>query len=215
MRIDLHTHTSPASNCSRLTHDEYVAFCRDQAVQAIALTNHGNISDNLALESRLAEVGTLLLHGVEVSTVFGDFVVFSPDLEYLDTLRDVQDPPAAKTTPEHAAVVWVHPLAGSGKGGSGYFLGLEKRVASFIHAVELYNGNWLGKPYVDGAAAIAASLHLPSTGGSDAHNVSRLMACCTEVDDPVTGTADLVSALRAGSVRAWRPPEGRGRRRSG
>ena len=215
MRIDLHTHTSPASSCSRITHDEYVAFCRDHGVSAIALTNHGDVSDNLVLETQLADVGTLLLHGVEVSTVFGDFVVFSPDLEYLATLRPLQEPLTANGVPADAAVVWVHPMAGSGKSGSTFFPRLEKRVAPFIHAVELYNGNWLGRPYVEGAAAIAASLHLPSTGGSDAHNASRLGACCTEVDEPVTSTADLVRVLRAGAVRPWRRPQTRGLRRSG
>jgi len=210
MRVDLHTHTWPASSCSSVSHDDYVAFCREAGLQAIALTNHGDARDNLALAPRLAAVGVTLLHGVEISTLFGDFVVFSPDLDYLATLRDVQEPLRPAAVPADAAVVWVHPLAGGGRSGSAYFPGLEARVAATIHAVEVLNGNWLDRRYVDGAAAIAADLGLPSTGGSDAHLVSRLMSCYTQIDDPLADTADLVAALRAGTVRPGRRAEARG-----
>ena len=209
MRIDLHTHTYPASSCSQITRDQYVEFCDRNHVPAIALTNHGDVRDNLALEARLAEVGTLLLHGVEVSTMLGDFIVFSPDLEYLATLRDLRAPLRTGEVPDHAAVVWAHPFAGGGRSGSVYFPGAEDQAAPILSAVELYNGNWADKRYVDGAREIAAGLRLPCTGGSDAHRVERLTACGTELDEPVTGTADLVSALRSGSVRAWRPPQQR------
>jgi len=209
MRIDLHTHTYPASSCSQISLDQYATFCRDHDVPAIALTNHGDVRDNRALEERLAEVGTLLLHGVEISTMLGDFIVFSPDLEYLATLRDVRPPLRPQEVPDHAAVVWVHPYAGGGRSGSVYFPGAEDQVATALSAVELYNGNWLEKRYVDGAHTIAASLCLPCTGGSDAHRVDRLMACCTEFTQPIAGTADLVSALHAGSVSPWRPPQPR------
>jgi hypothetical protein len=209
MRIDLHTHTYPASSCSQITRDQYLEFCDRNHVAAIALTNHGDVRDNLALEARLGEVGTLLLHGVEISTMLGDFIVFSPDLEYLATLRDLRAPLRADEVPHHAAVVWAHPFAGGGRSGSVYFPGAEHQAASVLSAVELYNGNWSDRRYVDGAREIAASLRLPCTGGSDAHRVERLTACGTEFDEPVTGTADLVSALRSGSVRPWRPPQQR------
>lgn len=209
MTIDLHTHTYPASSCSQITRDQYVRFCEQQGVPAIALTNHGDVRDNLALQGRLAEVGTLLLHGVEISTMLGDFIVFSPDLEYLATLRDLRAPLRPAEVPDHAAVVWAHPYAGGGRSGSVYFPGAENQAAPVLSAVELYNGNWADRRYVDGAREIAASLRLPCTGGSDAHRVERLTTCGTEFDGPVTGTADLVSALRSGSVRPWRPPQSR------
>jgi predicted metal-dependent phosphoesterase TrpH len=209
MRIDLHTHTYPASSCSQISHDQYVTFCRDQQLPAIALTNHGDVRDNLALEGRLAEIGTLLLHGVEISTMLGDFIIFSPDLEYLATLRDVRPPLRPREVPDHAAVVWAHPYAGGGRSGSVYFPGAGDQAAPVLTAIELYNGNWLEDRLVDGAHDIAAALNLPCTGGSDAHRADRLMACGTEFDEPIADTADLVRALRAGSVRPWRPPRPR------
>ena len=90
----------------------------------------------------------LLVHGVEISTLFGDFVIFSPDLDYLATFRDVQEAPRAGELPDDAAVVWVHPAAGGGRSGSAYYPGLERLVAEIIDAVEVYNGSWLGDRYV-------------------------------------------------------------------
>ena len=143
MNVDLHTHTYPASDCSRISYRDYIAWCVDNRVEAIALTNHGDISDNRQLGPALAAEGVLLIDGVEISTLFGDFVVFSPDLDYLETLRSVQEAPRPGAVPDHAAVVWVHPGAGGGRSGSAYYPGIENMVAGVIDAVEVYNGSWL------------------------------------------------------------------------
>ena len=155
MNVDLHTHTYPASDCSRISYRDYIAWCVDNAVEAVALTNHGDISDNLRLGPALAAEGVLLIDGVEISTLFGDFVIFSPDLDYLETLRAVQDAPRADTVPEDAAVVWVHPGAGGGRSGSAYYPGIEHMVAGVVDAVEVFNGSWLGDRYVRIAEQIA------------------------------------------------------------
>src|SRR5512143_2067187 len=55
VRIDLHTHTYPASSCAVTTFEDYIARCRDLGLEAIALTNHGNIDDNRRLEKPLAD----------------------------------------------------------------------------------------------------------------------------------------------------------------
>jgi predicted metal-dependent phosphoesterase TrpH len=215
MLVDLHTHTYPASTCSSITYRDYVAWCADRAVEAVALTNHGDASDNRKLEPALAAEGVLLIHGVEISTLFGDFVVFSPDLDYLDTLRPVQDALRAEEVPEHAAVVWVHPIAGGGRSGSVFYPGLERMVAPAIHGVEVYNGNWLGQRYVEGASSIARQFALAQTGGSDAHTPGALGRCATQLPDPVRATADVVDALRRGLTEPYRDDASRARRRFG
>ena len=212
MNVDLHTHTYPASDCSRITYRDYIAWCRQHAVEAIALTNHGNVDDNRNLERALAAEGVLLLHGVEISTMFGDFVVFSPDLDYLSGFRDVQEFVRAGAIPDHAAVVWVHPAAGGGRSGAAYYPGLERMVAGAVDAVEVYNGGWLGDRYVTTAEDIAAQLGLARTGGSDAHQVDDLMRCYTELPDPVRSTADVVAALKERTTRPVRPAAERKKR---
>jgi predicted metal-dependent phosphoesterase TrpH len=213
MLIDLHTHTAPQSDCSRMYADEFVAACVALGVYAVALTNHGDVSANAELGAKLGELGVTLVHGVEVSTLFGDFVVLSPDLEYLATLRDVQAPLRPGSVPEGAAVVWVHPAAGGGRSGSVYFPGMERSVGSVVDAVEVYNGNWLGASYVEQAAAIADALGVPTVGGSDAHDPAQIMACATEIERDVRSTADVVEAIKCGEVRPWRQPGAPGRRR--
>jgi predicted metal-dependent phosphoesterase TrpH len=212
MRVDLHTHTLPASACSRMSRREYVDRCTELGLAAIALTNHGDASDNVVLAPEMAARGVLLLHGVEISTLFGDFVIYSPDLEFLSTLTPLQTPLPREQVPDHAAVVWAHPSGGGGMSGSCYYDGLEEMVAPHIDAVEVYNGNWLDDVHVRRAERIAQDLELPATGGSDAHGVEAIMRCATEVDAGVASTADLVAAIRQGRVSPWRP-DGPPRRR--
>ena len=212
MNVDLHTHTYPASTCSHISYRDYIRWCREHAVEAVALTNHGDVDDNRKLQSALAAEGVLLVHGVEISTLFGDFIILSPDLDYLERFRDVQDALRPGEVPDEAAVVWVHPGAGGGRSGSAYYTGLERQVAETIDAVEVYNGSWLGARYVDVAERIAAELGVARTGGSDAHELEDLMRCYTEVPDPVTSTADVVAALKGRSTIPRRPEPQRKRR---
>jgi hypothetical protein len=142
----------------------------------------------------------LLIDGVEISTLLGDFVIFSSDLDYLETLHSVQDAPRAGTVPQDAAVVWVHPGAGGGRSGSAYYPGIERMVAEVVDAVEVYNGSWLGDRYVRIAEEIAVELGVTRTGGSDAHAPEDLMVCYTEFHDPIASTEDVVRALRRGAA---------------
>ena len=196
MNVDLHTHTYPASTCSHITYRDYIAWCVEHHVEAIALTNHGNVTDNRKLESALAAEGVLLIHGVEISTMVGDLVIFSPDLDYLEAFADVQEAPRPGSVPSHAAVVWVHPGAGGGRSGSSFYPGIERLVSPVLDAVEVYNGAWLGERYVRAATDIADQLGVARTGGSDAHEPGELMACYTEFPGPVRSTADVVDGLK-------------------
>ena len=157
MNVDLHTHTYPASDCSHIAYRDYIAWCADHGVEAVALTNHGDVVDNRVLAEPLAAEGVLLLHGCEISTLFGDFVVFSPDLDYLATFAPCRTRRAQGQLPDDAACVWVHPGAGGGRSGSAYYPGIERMVAGIVDAVEVYNGNWLGERYVDAAEQIAGA----------------------------------------------------------
>lgn len=215
VNVDLHTHTFPASTCSSITYRDYIAWCAEHDVEAMALTNHGNVDDNRKLESALAAEGVLLIHGVEVSTLFGDFVVFSPDLDYLARFKDVQEAPRPEELPDDVAVVWVHPGAGGGRSGSSYYPGLERLVDGIVDAVEVYNGNWLGDRYVKTAEEIALRLGVARTGGSDAHTTSALMVCYTEFPETIRSTADVVAALKAGATTPQRTQAGAKRRRFG
>jgi len=211
MRVDLHVHTYPASSCSSITYRDLIACCQEQQLPAIALTNHGDVSDNRRLEGPLADIGTVLVHGVEISTLWGDFIVYSPDLDYLAGFSEIQAVPQAGTIADDAAIVWVHPAAGGGLSRSTYYAALAHEVAPLIDAVEVWNGNWTGTSYVETAARLARMLGLPATAGSDAHKSDRIGLCTTEVAGDVCSTADVVAAIKAGTVAPVAPqPAGRG-----
>jgi predicted metal-dependent phosphoesterase TrpH len=197
MRVDLHTHTFPSSSCSTTSREEYLLKCRVEKIEAIALTNHGDMGDNMALEKPFADAGILLVHGIEISTLFGDFIIFSSDLDYLATLKDVQPLPRPHERPARTAVVWVHPAAGGGRSGSSYYTGLAAQVAPQIDAVEVFNGNWMGSRFVEAARGIAQEYGTAQTGGSDAHTAAHIGRCSTDFSVPIQSTDDVVDALRA------------------
>ena len=205
MRVDLHTHTFPASSCSEIDHESYVRRCREAGFGAIALTNHGSIADNLVLERPLADAGIVLVHGVEISTLFGDFIIYSPDLDYLGGLRDIQGLPRHGEIPDTAAIVWVHPVAGGGRSGSSFYSGLADEVGPVIDGVEVCNGNWTGGRYVETAREIATRFDLAATGGSDAHRADRIGRCLTEVAGVVASTSGVVGAIKDRATMAVAP----------
>jgi predicted metal-dependent phosphoesterase TrpH len=196
MRVDLHTHTTPASSCSQTDLDAFFNYCLTFDVSAIALTNHGDVSDNITLEPRLARIGVKLIHGVEISTLFGDFIIYSPDLEYLATFTDLQAVPKRGTIPDSAAIVWVHPAAGGGRSGSTYYTGLATTVGPLIDGVEVYNGNWASDRHIRVARTIAESCGVAMTGGSDAHRPQQIGRCATDFACEIASTADVVQAIK-------------------
>lgn len=215
MNVDLHTHTYPASDCSRIAYRDYISWCVDNGIEAVALTNHGEVEDNRRLGGALEAEGVLLIHGVEISTICGDYVVFSPDLDFLATFAAVQRLPHAADLPGDCALVWVHPGAGGGRSGSTYYPGIERLAAEVVDGVEIYNGSWLGERYVRIAEELAAQLGVARTAGSDAHRVEQLMTCYTELPDPVRSTADVVAAIKERRTVPHRAAAARRRRRFG
>jgi len=196
MRVDLHTHTTPASSCSQIDHESFVNGCIAAGLTVVALTNHGDTADNLALEPVLRSEGITLIHGVEISTLYGDFIIYSPDLEYLSRFKDIQGVPKPSDIPDTAALVWVHPAAGGGRSGSSFFTGLATTVGPLIDGVEVYNGNWAADRYVQVARDIASDHGIAATGGSDAHEARHIGRCATEIPGTVDSTADVVRAIR-------------------
>jgi predicted metal-dependent phosphoesterase TrpH len=207
MIVDLHVHTFPASTCSSIAYRDLIAWCSERDMRAIALTNHGSVEDNRRLEEPLAEMGVVLIHGVEISTLYGDFLVYSADLDYLAGFKAVDAFPGPDALPPDAALVWAHPAAGGGRSASAYYDGLADLVAPGLDAVEVWNGNWDDGRSVATARRIADDLGLPATGGSDAHRTERIGRCATEIGGEINTTADVVAAIKAGAVTPVPPQE--------
>ena len=84
MRVDLHVHTYPASSCSSIAYRDFIAYCRKQRLGADRPHQpRRRRATTAASKARSPRSARVLVHGVEISTLCGDFIVYSPDLDYL------------------------------------------------------------------------------------------------------------------------------------
>jgi len=170
-------------------------------LEAACLTNHGDMRDFDHL-ARVAPAGVMLVPGVEISSEEGDFLLYSCDHEYLDSLLVMQDLPEPADRPPGTAVVWAHPFAAIGVASFSdeYIAGVAERV----DGIEVYNGNWLDRRGVELAREVAARHGLAELGGSDAHRRENLLKCWTEVDG-MDSADDFISAVTGRRTRAVAP----------
>lgn len=203
MLLDIHVHTSPGSRCSTMSVASYLQAARQLGFEALCVTNHGDMADydELVRQSGSRQV---VIPGVEISSVEGDFLFFSTDLDFLRTLAPIQTLPSREDRPHQTAVVWAHPFAGVA-GGHGVGEDYLVRVAAQVDGIEVYNGNWLDEAASLAARRLAADHGLAELGGSDSHRRAGLMRCWTQlarIDD----AAGLISAIRSGATKADRTP---------
>lgn len=167
-------------------------------LEAACLTNHGEMRDFEHL-ARIAPADLMLIPGVEISSEEGDFIVFSTDYEYLDSLLPSQRLPDPREHPGETAVVWAHPFAAIGVNSFSekYIAG----VAARVDGIEVFNGNWMDEQGVELARRVAAEHDLAELGGSDAHRRENLFKCWTEVD-PIGSADDFIAAVKGRQTTA-------------
>ena len=199
MRVDIHVHTYPGSRCSKMRVSSYLDALVELQLEVACLTNHGDMRDFDHL-ARAAPAGLKLIPGVEISSAEGDFIIFSVDHDYLDSLLVMQELPQPRDRPEQTAVVWAHPFAaiGAANFSSEYIAGIAAR----IDGIEVFNGNWLDGQGVELAHRVAEHYNLAELGGSDAHRRENLLKCWTEVDE-LDSAGDFITAVTERKTRAF------------
>jgi hypothetical protein len=75
---------------------------------------------------------------------------------------------------------------------------MERTLFKFVDAVEVLNGKVTEKENRF-AAKVAEGLKLPTTGGSDAHEVSAVGMFATRFFQPIQDEKGLVDALKSGN----------------
>ncbi|MEP6624162.1 MAG: PHP domain-containing protein, partial [Acidimicrobiia bacterium] len=78
MRIDLHAHTAPRSNCSRTTLEELVTTARAHGLDALCITEHDVRWPDAELADASALLDFPLIPGVELTTDVGHVLAFGP-----------------------------------------------------------------------------------------------------------------------------------------
>ncbi|WP_028319956.1 PHP-associated domain-containing protein [Desulfatiglans anilini] len=197
--LDLHLHSYPASPCSSASVDDLIREAKRIGLDGICLTDHHHRWDRDSLARLSKTHDFLVLGGNEVTTDQGDILVFGAEKDFpgIVTIQELRE----QAGPE-AFLIAAHPFRGFLTFGIGR-LGLtpekamQRTLFRYVDAVEVLNGKVTEKENAF-SRKVADALHLPATGGSDAHEVSEVGLYATHFEAAIQNEAELLAALRSG-----------------
>ncbi|MBI2877241.1 MAG: PHP domain-containing protein [Candidatus Tectomicrobia bacterium] len=211
--IDLHTHTTPASGCSRLRPEDLIKRAKQLGLDGVCLTEHHASWNTYSVRQLARRHDFTLFRGVEITTQEGDVLVYGPHIFGLP--YEIQGIISAQKLREMVALrggamVAAHPLRGSflsrdGHGSAEFQQKIQELSGRpffrWVDAIEGLNGN-TAEIQNRGAQRICELLGLPTTGGSDAHLVSDVGRYVTGFEQEITDDRELAQALREGACQA-------------
>ena len=192
MLIDLHCHTTPRSQCSALTPEQYVKLARERGLDGVCFTEHDRFWPEAELEALGQTTGFLVLSGVEFTTDLGHVLAFglaggSANFAHAHSLGQ-----AAR---EQGALLFLaHPARDS-------LLRVDRATVDIFDSVEGLNGSDSRLQNL-AASGLARGFRLPPIGGSDAHTAAEVASAATRFEDDIRDNAGLVVALRSGRYEA-------------
>ena len=199
--IDLHVHTSPASPCSSAPVDELIEEAKRIGLDGICLTDHNYVWDPEEVNDLRQKHGFLILRGNEITTNQGDMVVFGldKDIKGIIKLEELRE----EVLNAGGFMVVAHPFRGFlvfnvGQIGLTPEKAMERPLFQLVDAVEVMNSK-VTEDENDFAAKVAEGLGLPSTGGSDAHEVPEVGIYTTRFFANIKDEKDLIKALKSGN----------------
>lgn len=211
--IDLHTHTTPASGCSRLRPEDLIKRAKQLGLDGVCLTEHHASWDTYSVRQLALRYDFTLFRGVEITTREGDVLVYGPHTFGLP--YEIQGIISAQRLQEMVvlrggATVAAHPLRGcflsrDGQESAEFHQKVQelssRPVFRWVDGIEGLNGN-TSNIQNRGALTICELLGLPATGGSDAHLVSDVGRYVTCFEQDITNDRELAHAIRKGAFRA-------------
>ena len=194
-RIDLHVH-SLLSGDNLADPEECIVRAVELGLQGLAFTEHYSYAASEPLEPLIERYRDkiLILRAVEFSVAEGHCLVFGVDTDRLCVQYAPVEELIREVNRAGGVVIPSHPY----RGGSG--LGDRIMTLPGIAAIEGYNG-CNHHAFNQRAIQAAQRLHLPFTGGSDAHKPEEVGSCHTVFPERVTAE-NLVSLLRTGPYEA-------------
>jgi predicted metal-dependent phosphoesterase TrpH len=201
--VDLHTHTRVGSNCSYMEPQQLARRARELRLDGVCITEHNAPWDEASLNALNSPEGPLFFAGVEVSTEWGDVLVYGVDglgggLRVRE-LRSLVDRAGG-------VMVAAHPFRRYSVIGVALDPeeALRNPLFEFVDAIEVFNG--MGpRRELEFASDVVRRLRLPGVGGSDSHAPHTVGQCFTEFERSLATTEELVAELKAGRVRAVQP----------
>ncbi len=203
--IDLHIH-SKHSGDNDAEPEETVHHAITSHLDGIAFTEHYSYGASEYAEKfrELYSDKVTIFRGVEFSSADGHCLVFGVDTDSL-SIRGASIYDVVRVVNERGGVVIpTHPFRGSNS------LGDHIIQVKGLCAIEGYNGYSHHSQNMKAVRA-AEELHLPFTGGSDAHASKEVGSCYTEFSSEVT-QENFIDMLKAGNYtgvdtrkisRAW------------
>jgi hypothetical protein len=194
-RIDLHVH-SLLSGDSPADPEECIVRAIEFGIQGLAFTEHYSYAASEPLEPLIGRYRDriLILRAVEFSVAEGHCLVFGVDTDRLCEQYVPAEELVQEVNRAGGVVIPSHPY----RGGSG--LGDLAMTLPGIAAIEGHNG-CNNHALNQRAIQAARRLHIPVTGGSDAHRPEEVGRCHTVFPERVTA-GNLVDLLRTGAYEA-------------
>lgn len=196
-KADLHVHTANSYDATG-SPEEVLAAAKAAGLDGIAVTEHHTYEKSEVFLELASGYGLTVFMGAEVSTRAGHMLIFSEDIRRWNRFDQGGNDPQAiidEVNEAGGAAVFAHPFR-MALGLGGYAV----RQLRGLAAIEGCNGaNRAGEN--KSALELAATMGLPSTGGSDAHRPVEIGRCYTVFTVPLFTLSDLVAALKAGSCR--------------
>jgi len=199
MRIDLHVHTWPRSQCSHMKPENLVREAVRLGLDGFCLTEHQVLWDPAEVKTLAQETGLTILRGNEITTAQGDVLVFGleKDIKGVITIQELKEEAEAAG----AFLVLAHPFRGFKLFGMGELdmnidQAARKKAFNFVDAIEIRNGNIRGQEN-EMAEKVAERLNLPGTAGSDAHHLDNVGAWVTVFERDIEDEAAMIRELKA------------------
>lgn len=193
--VDLHVHTAPLSSDSVLSLEDAARHAVELGLSTLCLTEHNNMWTSAQVRGLAERWEIPVIRGMEVGTDVGHVLVFGvegfrPEMCSVQRLRRIVES-------EGGAMVLAHPVREPARRLP------WAEMPGLFHALEALNGDENGVA-AELVAAMARSLGMPTTGGSDAHSLAGLGRCATRFSHPVRDERSMVEALRRGLCEAIR-----------
>jgi predicted metal-dependent phosphoesterase TrpH len=199
MKIDLHTHTYPASSCSNMAVEQLILAARERSLDGICLTEHNKPWDRDEVSRLRDEFDFQIFRGMEVTTRDGDILVFGLDEPVRDILTATE---LRLRLPEDSTyMIAAHPFRGFLMFGFSQLALTPERAADrpvfrAVNAIEAYNCK-VTQQESEMAFDVANRVKLPCVAGSDAHTVADVGTLFTCFDNTISTDEELIAELVA------------------
>ena len=206
--FDIHIHTRKYSGCSFINPEDIIGQAIDAKLDGLAITEHGMRwpdKEFTALQKLADQHSVVLINGQEIYTensqkqIEGDFLVFGLQHSLTDCYSAKQL--ADIVHAEGGIIIAAHPYKLS-RGGKSHYYGAGDLVYKLqLDAIELFHPdqNDLAMNKVRKAMN---ELHIPGTGGSDAHKIFNIGSYVTLFKNKILNENDFIREIRAGNIQA-------------